>query len=359
MSTQRFSEMTLLFQPDCRIFCINGPDCRFLQGPRGAEHGRHMLHQTYQVVRAAAAEALEKHGRATVANAPAGTTISIPYVRECWAIGAEPAGTNFPPALVGRRVVVYVHGFRQRFYPILNAGSHLLHRIREAGAGGPVVLTFVWPACRNPLQYATAREKASEAGARLQSLLRLLQHHGCRSMVIGHSMGCRVSLLALRSEPAVADAGILCEHLMLLSAAVPANALAATGDFPRDCIAAAEISVVSSQRDDVLRDRFAKGEAMATFQMPIALGFSGPELPCPRNVTHLDVSETVAGHGVNAVFQSHGFQQLLQMAAGLPALPTDEASEASWSSLRQADEEAVSSIDEADRSDTDEELGTL
>lgn len=330
--------MTLLFQPDCRVFCLKGP---VHQG---------MIHTTRDVVRAAAARDLRRHPPATVANAPPNTTVTIPYVRQCWSVPAELAGARLPAALQGRTVLIWVHGFRQLFYPVLNAGAHVLHRLNEGVEGEgprPAVMTFMWPAYQSKLAYSSARGNTPEAGARLKRLLQLLKQHGCRCVVAGHSMGCRVALHALLELDAV-EGEPLCDQLVLIAAAVSSNSLAPAGSFPRANISAARLTVVSSRQDDVLRDIFPKGELMSNLSMPSALGYEGPEPPVPPSVEHLDASSSIAGHSPNVALLSWEVRRLLREAVGLPAppVPADDAmSSDSWSSLllsEDSDTETVS-----------------
>eukprot|EP00966_Prymnesium_polylepis_P045955 1063626-Prymnesium_polylepis.1 len=58
-------------------------------------------------------------------------SVSLPHVTRAWALPEEAAGsaTTVPDALRGRRVFVWVHGFRQRYFRVIGVASHLAHRL--------------------------------------------------------------------------------------------------------------------------------------------------------------------------------------------------------------------------------------
>jgi len=351
----RFASQTLLFKPDCRVFCAQGPGCRYLRGRNGAEHARLFIHTTLDVVKEAARRDIADHGGTQVINAPE-ANVAIPYIRQCWSMPdiVNTLSPTLPHELSGRTVLVWVHGFRQKFYPVLNIGSHLHHTVsqlstHDPGSNGslPIIMTFLWPACNNVLQYRQARSKATMAGARLKVLLQTLKAAGCRTVLMGHSMGCRVALHALLRESAGAQDRDVCEHLILVAAAVAANSLSVGGEFPRRQISATKITVVSSLQDDVLRDSFPIGESI--IQKPVALGRSGPVEPFPPDVCHLDVSDSVPNHSPNLAILSLNVQRCMMDALGgayhMADVSTQNVSDDVWSAVsgeNLADEQSMS-----------------
>lgn len=346
-STGRFSSHTLLFQPDCRVFCPQGPTCKFLHGPNGRAHAELFTHTTSGVFRAAAAQDLANHPKTVVVNDSA-ANVAVPFVRECWSVQCSDTGafSKLPPSLAGRTVVVWVHGFRQRFYPVVNIGRHLLHRFSSPLGDKeekPIFLLFLWPACSRVLQYGASRSNAESASRHLAALLEILKAEQCRSIVIGHSMGCRVALRSLLRAPTcnATEDGVMCSRLILVAAAVPEDALTTGGEFPRGRIAAGKVDVVSSLRDDVLRDSFPRGEAAVgllsgRLQMPAALGLSGPVAPLPPDVFHLDVSDSLASHSPNMAITCPAVQRCIWEAIGLPHLVPSSSSDTLTADFRSA-----------------------
>eukprot|EP00927_Polykrikos_kofoidii_P064052 TRINITY_DN59064_c0_g1_i1.p1 TRINITY_DN59064_c0_g1~~TRINITY_DN59064_c0_g1_i1.p1 ORF type:complete len:405 (-),score=41.88 TRINITY_DN59064_c0_g1_i1:32-1246(-) len=370
-STRRFSKSTLLFQPDCRVFCLNGPNCRLLHGPHGQVHREHFIHTTGAAIRASAVRDQQYNPRTVVVN-NAGANVSVPHVRQCWSVGFSDGEERavLLDSLTRKTVIVWVHGFRQKFYPVVNIGNHLRHRFDSAEIPvRPSVVTFLWPAYGHFWEYKSARSNAALAATRLTILLQMLRDHDCRITVVGHSMGCRVALAALAQESASVAARNrdLCKHLVLIAAAVASDSLSDVGEFPRDRIAAEQLSVVSSQRDDVLRDFFPKGEALfgsltGLSRTPVALGFSGPALPLPPDVFHFDASDEVGNHGPNVAIASPAVMRCISNAADLPI--SDAASSADgfddiWSIASAdylADDQTMSLEDDAEEGELDAQL---
>ena len=141
-SLKAFTPHSLVFQPDCRLFCPNGVNCK-LRGDRTSAHDELFLHVTRDVIKAAASSA----PLTLVENRPA-IAVVLPHVPRAWALPAIPAG------LAGRRVVLWVHGFRQRYFRVIGLADHLARRLgcpvpgptaNDADGTAPTVLAFLWP----------------------------------------------------------------------------------------------------------------------------------------------------------------------------------------------------------------------
>merc|ERR1719401_1881207 len=99
---------------------------------------------------------------------------------------------------------------------------------------------------------------ALDASVRLSWLINALQAAQCQIVIIAHSLGARVSLRALL------DLTNRIQHLVLLAPAVSNQALCADGgEFPRSRVAAENITICWSSRDNVLNSAvYGLGEKM-------------------------------------------------------------------------------------------------
>lgn len=330
-SLSRFSERLLLFRPDCRLFCARGTGCKLLaDGESARTHRELFIHTTVEAVRAEASRDLASRSPTTVVVNDEAASVALPFVSHCWALDrALDFGSSgncravTPEVLSGRTVIVWVHGFRQRFFRVVSVGHHLLSLLgMGAGEEKPAVVTFLWPCHLGAAGYGRARADAEHASPHLSTVLNVLHACNCRVVVVGHSLGCLVALRSLLRPCMVETEDHICSHLLLLGAAVPSNALSASGDFPRSRVAATDITVLSSANDDVLRKFFGIGESVASLLSgrllvpPSAMGLVGPTVPVPAGVRQLDVSATVSSHNPNTWLRSSDVLGPIAAAAG-------------------------------------------
>jgi len=348
----------LLFQPDTRLFCADGCGCQVAK--KFASHRELFIHTTVDAVRLAAARDLSSRTPSTrIVNTSDGTDdAALPYVQECWSIW-EGMTSSLPSAFVGKPVLVWVHGFRQRFFRVVSVAHHVLHHVREVlGADSEVVvLSFLWPCHLQGLAYSKARRDADLAGERLRSVLIALRRSGCKVLLAGHSLGCRVSLRALtvsqEDKPAGASDGNpadseerepLCNHLLLMAAAVPADALAPDGEFPRQTVDANQVTIMSSKHDEVLRNYFMMGEMssrVSLLRSPQKVSAMGLHGPLPSNIPGtrwVDFSDCVSKHNPNLWLMQPRVRavlvEALRIALAVPllqAMPeSSQVDEAAW-----------------------------
>lgn len=348
----RFSTNTVLFQPDTRLICHRGNACPLLRVARAdrtasaaRQHAALFIHTE---ARALEAQAVEIAPNTKVANSP--IKLSVPGVATCWSLdptAIAPSSTrqgteaqsasaatadevaaaagdqerdeapNLPRVLVrrggeqGSVVLVYVHGFRQRFRRIVSVGEHFRARLgrpregADVGVGaaeaqaepaGPVFVTFAWPSHKRGTAYGKARHAASIAAESLRMAVAALRCCGFkRVVVIGHSLGCRVSLHAALNAPPEARI----DHLILMAAAVSNTDLGPKGEFSRKSLVADEVTVLYSGRDNVLGRSYEIAEAtLGGGAGQKALGRHGPHESVP-GVHAVDVSSTVGDHNPN------------------------------------------------------------
>lgn len=290
-SMRRFNEKTIVFQPDSRLFCPKGRDCElYRQGDD--EHVALYLHVSAKAISEANGESVHRVGsNLTLARE------RIPRVREYWILSG-----GVPKRLVGRPIVVWVHGFRQRYGRVLHVASHLLHRLRSATCEISqlklAVVAFLWP-CHDK-SYANARADANEeAACRLANTLKTLRAATSTLVVVGHSLGSRVACRALSKQPHP-----ICDALFLVAPALEDSALAPGGEFfgVRTGVVKPP-TVFYSRRDSVLRSTFCIAEAWACARSPNfkALGCDGPSHSDREiGIRAVDLTYEVPQHNANS-----------------------------------------------------------
>eukprot|EP00445_Apocalathium_hangoei_P022035 CAMPEP_0203900506 /NCGR_PEP_ID=MMETSP0359-20131031/42771_1 /ASSEMBLY_ACC=CAM_ASM_000338 /TAXON_ID=268821 /ORGANISM="Scrippsiella Hangoei, Strain SHTV-5" /LENGTH=248 /DNA_ID=CAMNT_0050823985 /DNA_START=24 /DNA_END=766 /DNA_ORIENTATION=+ len=166
----KFAERTLLFQPDVRPFCANGLKCRLLGS---AEHtARRSIHMERKALLRMAVIDCAAHTTEVVTESGAEVAQeTLPYVRLAFdaargGIPRSPLGAAGSADASRRPIVVYVHGFRERYARHINTLCHLRH-VLVAGsvdvAAAPAIVGFLWPCHKKGLAYGRSREKADLA----------------------------------------------------------------------------------------------------------------------------------------------------------------------------------------------------
>lgn len=142
--------------------------------------------------------------------------------------------------------------------------------------------------------YPSAVGTANEAGPRLARHLRSMPN--LRTVhFIGHSLGCRVTLEAI--EILRQNGGPTVGKVCLMAAAVPLFKVKSGGDLASAIEHAAEVRVLYSDDDWVLRDTFPPGQTLARGDegnFPTALGLNGPVGVAAR-IDSFDITD--ARHG--------------------------------------------------------------
>ena len=234
----------------------------------------------------------------------------------------KPSRCELPGLPPGRTVLVFVPGFAS-WSALTTAhvshwkGKRLLQPEAGAGGGGaeaPRALSIAfkwncgdvrWNSPDAMVEAAAAWEGAHAAAApaavRLAALLRFIRGNAkCRVLLVAHSLGARVALLACADARFPSVSG-----LVLLGAAVDNSALnegpeaavpdaapaatagAAAAPVERASVLSrcAVVTVVHSARDEVLANLWPAAEyARCGRQAPPALGLTGPDPPLPHGV---------------------------------------------------------------------------
>ena len=143
---------------------------------------------------------------------------------EPWAVDTLFAGLPAAPSTI----VVYVHGYNTPLTEAIRNGSYLAREIRSAnpaGAGALAFYTFSWRGDFGASKFSEAEASADKSGPALADFLQTLLNSrptpSSRIVVLAHSLGVRLALVA--SERLWQRAHrIWLDDLVLVQAAVPA-----------------------------------------------------------------------------------------------------------------------------------------
>jgi pimeloyl-ACP methyl ester carboxylesterase len=185
--------------------------------------------------------------------------------------------------LTARRLLILVHGYQNAPDQAQRSYDRFRRNIRAVTGTADhfgVTWGFFWPGddpnkLISVITYSARVEPASTAGERLAEFLELLDSRQSVRLV-GHSLGCRVILEALRKiDRSPTSGGARIEDVFLLAAAVPVHMCAGDPDgFPRPD--ERREHVFFSKRDLVLRWGFPRGQRGAHInEAGEAVGFKG------------------------------------------------------------------------------------
>jgi hypothetical protein len=221
-------------------------------------------------------------------------------------------------AIRGRNVLVGTHGFnvdRASGIDCLNAWSQLL---LELDSRFDVFVGLLWPGdsvWAHGLDYPDEPKIADAAGELLAPFLDALLAEAASISFSSHSLGARV---VLRS---VLQMNTRVRRVILMAGAIDDDCL--TGEFQSAAAKIGEISVLSSQRDEVLALAFPLGNLLSgIFDVGhpwwhAALGRNGPQKPWPQNFRAPFQIPTGWGYG------HHNYLQVNPGAVGAVAQETD------------------------------------
>jgi len=168
------------------------------------------------------------------------------------------------------------------------------------------VMCLLWPGDDrlSPLTYSLEERDADQTATRLARALAERIRPVEPVNFIGHSLGCRV---ALETMTRLAGSGVMVEHVLLMAAAVDADALSRSSRY-RDAVnRARRVFWLASERDRVLRYAFPVGDLVAAILFggytQAALGLVGPraarkpDSPVPTTVSGRSLTEFDIDHG--------------------------------------------------------------
>lgn len=216
-------------------------------------------------------------------------------------IGHWTPGNTIASIPRGQKIVIYVHGFTVRY-------AAVIERIRQVHDAVPcTVVGFVWPGTFKAftktgkvIGYIQSKGLAEESAMRLRQLITVLLEHGNSVHLLGHSMGARMVLQALKDwdEKRVG-------HSFLLAASLPAVSLSSTDQYPLQSLTGIDLTIFHSKNDDVLPHGYKIGEFVpgmlqnqrSTKEQLTAMGINGPTGICETDqVIKVNVDDEVDSH---------------------------------------------------------------
>jgi esterase/lipase superfamily enzyme len=167
------------------------------------------------------------------------------------------------------------------------------------------VVALLWPGddLLSPITYSLEERAADKTARMLADLIALTLRPATSVNFVAHSLGCRVVLEAMRW---LRVRGLTSDQVVLMAGAVDADALARSTRY-RDAVSTAKrVSVLSSQRDNVLKFAFPVGDFLAGVLFggytTRALGLVGPRnadtevVPRPVRSTKIPDRDNVGHH---------------------------------------------------------------
>jgi esterase/lipase superfamily enzyme len=205
---------------------------------------------------------------------------------------------NLTDQMIGKHVLLLVHGFRNPLQNVARAYQGLLKRLIDADLVGDhaygLVLGFAWPGFATPMGFFPALPAANRSASFFRTLLELATRNARTVDVQTHSLGARVALQALAGQ----TEGFI-DNLLLTAPAVDDEALEPGYEFNGALPACRRCIVYHSDRDATLKFAFRVGDAP---EFDRALGWKGPQHPdvirkkCP-DVFVVDCRNVVKTHG--------------------------------------------------------------
>lgn len=194
--------------------------------------------------------------------------------------------------LTGKTVCINVHGYRSPWNSITRASNELLMGHASVDSKYDACVMFAWPGSwAVAAGYMLATWRAKEAGERLRLFLEQLMGNASCTDIQAHSLGARVSLVALNTREPLGVG-----TLALTAGAVDQNAL--WNEFPAVLHQVNRVKIFYSVNDGVLKIAYRK--VPWNWRSP-ALGFAGPyptgaNHPMAEKIQQYDYSEICLGH---------------------------------------------------------------
>lgn len=227
----------------------------------------------------------------------------------------EPQSSDMS-ALKGKSVVVLFHGYDNEKPDVLAR----YFKIKEnLGTLYDAVIGYRMPLCDETLEYWKAEGNANNIAPCVGKYLAEVASIAKSVDVIAHSMGNRVVLKALQTEPALQEQSSLINRIFCFAPAIDNESVEKGEMFRPSERRCREVVVFYSKNDTVLQRLYPLAK------LDRALGYSGAEHPyrLPSNVQQVDCTDVVSGH--SAYFDAESVFQFIRNKASGTAPPASEA----------------------------------
>lgn len=173
--------------------------------------------------------------------------------------------------LSGKKILVLVHGYNNEPEDVHNAYAIIENRIASSVANENAyhqIIGYIWPGGDDPLDYFSAKGRANALARRFGIWLQRMSDNEITVDVMGHSMGPRVILKALKTRPAQ-----VVRNVFMMAAAVDNESIEMDEEFYPSTKRSKNVFVFHSKHDPVLKTAYRIAE------FDNALGLRGPEDP--------------------------------------------------------------------------------
>lgn len=209
-------------------------------------------------------------------------------IREVDLIDPRPATTKRVSAtyladkMQNKKVLIVVHGYRNSYEDTCHAYNRIKQKVDSDIGKYDEVIGYMWPGGTKKLSYFSAKRRAKQLRQRIADLLDGLLNETSQVDIMAHSLGCYMSLSALKRTRNKVN------NIFLMAPAISDYEPCEGGIFYMPIKSRAEGTFIFRSEDDtVLRDYFPIAERGCT-----ALGYLGPRsLDClPNNSVVINCS---------------------------------------------------------------------
>lgn len=214
-------------------------------------------------------------------------------------LGTPIANDAFLKQIDEKKILMLIHGYNNeeddvvRAYNIIDGNVDSLLRKENGDPVYDFVIGYTWPGGDDAHDYYSAKRRAGAVSPRINRWIDAMKRAGSTIDVMGHSMGCRVSLLALQGKLLYPK---MVRNLFLTAAAVDNESIEKGEEYFASASACEKLYVFHSKNDEVLDASYRVAE------LDEALGYSGPENPADiiensPNVKVINCKNVVYKHG--------------------------------------------------------------
>lgn len=207
--------------------------------------------------------------------------------------------TIFLQKLDDKKVLLLIHGYNNeeddvvRAYNVIEEKASCMLKFDNGSPIYDLIIGYTWPGGDDPLDYFSAKRRASAVSPRVNRWIDAIKKSGATIDIMGHSMGCRVSLLAMQGKLQFSKT---IRNLFLTAAAVDNESIEKNEEYYASTCTCEKLYVFHSKNDDVLKMSYRVAE------LDEALGYSGPENPADiiensPNVKVVNCKNVVFKHG--------------------------------------------------------------
>lgn len=176
---------------------------------------------------------------------------------------------KFLSEISGKRVLVLVHGYNNEPEDVHNAYAIIESKIAKLTANQiDQVIGYIWPGGDDPLDYFAAKRRANALARRFGIWLQKMEGNNATIDLMGHSMGVRVILKALKTR----DRRVV-RNVFTMAAAVDNQSVQRDEEFFVSTQQCENMFIFHSKHDSTLKYLYSIAE------FDYALGLVGPEDP--------------------------------------------------------------------------------